>query len=147
MIDHLINFPDEATAQADPIVGKYYTPASDDGPGGWRGDICFVVRVYKVTGSEQITDPETGQTYSQDTREFYPGWCIWIALAALDETLRDLPNNACRIIADYAEWQASNPEFIRYLAPDFDQSTLSDWHIEPAPAREVQYPFGSITAP
>lgn len=41
MIDHLLRFPDEATAIADPVVGAYHTPANDDGPGGWRGDVCI----------------------------------------------------------------------------------------------------------
>lgn len=135
MLDHLLNFPDEVTAQADRVVGKYYTPPSDDGPGGWRGDCCFVVRVFQKTGTQE------------ETREYFPGWQIWIALATLDETLRDLPDNACRIIADYDAYEGSDPNFIRYLARDFDQTTLSSWHIEPQPAREVGYPFGQVMQP
>jgi hypothetical protein len=41
MIDYILAFPDETTARTDAIVGAYWIPPSDDGPGQWRGDVCI----------------------------------------------------------------------------------------------------------
>lgn len=140
MIDHLINFSDEVTAQADPVVGKYYTPASDDGPGGWRGDCCIAgVSVYSVTGTTTVTDPDTGATYQQEIRRPFPGWFIDIALGALDPALRALPG--CILIADRDKAAVNDPTFLLYTQPGITQDELNAAHVEPTFAGS-KYPFG-----
>lgn len=125
-IDHLLRFPDEATAKADPIVGKYYTPASDDGPGQWRGDVCLPgLSVYTIA---------TGQADA--------GWFLLIALPALDQNLRDLPNGACRLIADRDAANAGSQSFILYTASDVTQAELASKAIAPTFAGS-NYPFGT----
>lgn len=138
--DHLVVFETEDAART--ALPQYWMPESDDGPGSWRGDICFVgyrnedgtstgTRIYRIVNGE---------------REYSPGWAIQISLPTLDETLRDLPDNACRIIADYDAYLRGEADFIRYLAPDLDPATLNEWHLEPQPAREKAYPFGNAPA-
>lgn len=140
MYDHLLNFPDEATAQADPVVGKYYTPASADVPGAWRGDCCIAgVSVYAITGTTTVTDPQTGATYQQEQHSNFPGWFIVISLPALDPTLQALPG--CILIADRDAANAGSPNFIRYSS--VDQATLNAAHVSPTFAGS-NYPFGSV---
>lgn len=140
MIDHLFSFADEAAAQA--ALSSYWIPASEDGPGTWRGDVCIPgVSVYAITGTEALTDPETGQSYDREIREPYPGWYIVVALPAIHSVLRDLPDAACRLIADR---DAANrgENFIRYVAADMDPAVLSVAKVEPIFAGS-SYPFGS----
>ena len=141
MIDHLLRFNTEAAAQGDPVVGRYWTPASGDGPGAWRGDVCIPgVSCYAVTGTETVTDPQTGQSYQREVRSVFPGWWIVIALATLDPALRDLPGGACRLIAD-RDAAGRGETFVRYLASDIDPASLAASRVEPSFAGS-DYPFG-----
>lgn len=128
MIDHLMRFTDEATAKADPVVGRYWAPASDDGPGSWRGDVC-------IPGVSVYTPNEDG------SRTLFTGWFIVIALPTLDPSLRDLPGNACRLIADRDAADAGQ-SFIRYTAADLEPGILSMAKVEPTFAGS-NYPFGA----
>lgn len=109
--DHLMSFPDEATAQADPVVGQYWTPPSADNPSGsWRGDVAIpgVVAVQ--------TDSGTALT----------GWRIIIALPNLSAALEADP--ACEIIFDDDAAIAGQP-FILYSV--YVASDLADLTIQP----------------
>lgn len=68
MIDYLLAFASEAGAQADPIVGQYWTPPDNQGdPGTWNMSECIPgVQVIVIT---------TGQPYNSD-------WNIIIAQMA-----------------------------------------------------------------
>jgi hypothetical protein len=136
MIDHLLRFDTEAAAQADPVVGAYFVQ------GAWRGDICIPnVSVYAVTGTQTITDPDTGTSYQADVRTPFSGWYIVISLSEISAALRDLPGNLCRMITDR---DAANrgDAFVRYVAPDVTQADLATAIVEPTFAGS-RYPFGS----
>lgn len=139
MIDHLLSFADEVAAQA--ALPSYWTPANEDGPGNWRGDVCIPgVAVYAIIGTETIADPETGQSYERDVRQVYPGWYIVVSLPTMDYNLRDLPDNACRLIAD-RDAARRGESFIVYTSPDMDPAVLSVAYVEPTFAGS-EYPFG-----
>jgi hypothetical protein len=117
MIDHLLRFTDENEAQT--TLPSYYTAPSDDSAGCWRGGICIPgVGVYEITGTQTITDADTGQSYTQETRQAFPGWWIVIALPALDPDLRDLPGGECRLIADREAAARGDANFLLYVAPE-----------------------------
>jgi hypothetical protein len=132
MIDHLIRFDTEDAAKVDPVVGKYWTEA-------WNGSCCIAgVSVYRVTGTETV-DSEMG-SYEREVRESFPGWYINIALNELSTELRDLPDNACRLIAD-RDAAERNENFIVYAAPDMTPGALAVARVEPTFAGS-NYPFG-----
>lgn len=141
MIDHLLRFDDEATAQI--ALPSYWMPATDDGPGDWRGDVCIPnVRAYTVTGTEEWSEPDNPEeTYTREVRAYYPGWFVIVALPELSEALRDLPGGACRLITDRIAANQAQP-FIRFTAPDVTPEALGATLIEPTFAGS-NYPFGS----
>ena len=111
MIDHLLNFPDEATAAA--ALPEYCDEAYV-----WRGDCCIPgVRVYQVTGTETLTDPETGEEYKRELVAVYPGWFVLIARPELDLLLHEL--DACCLVRD------REASAILFTAPDFDGAIIS----------------------
>ena len=123
IIDHLIRFPDEATARA--VLPEYWTPALDDLPSGaWRGDVCI-----------------PGVSVSTEADGPFPGWFIVIALPAVSATLRDLPDQACRLIADRDAANAGQ-SFLRYVAADMDPGALASARVVPTFAGST-YPFGA----
>lgn len=137
--DHLMRFTDEPAAQADPVVGTYWTPASVDRPGQWRGDVCISdVKVYTVTGT--TTDPTTAEV--TETRSYFAGWFIVIALDHQDAGLQSVANGGCRLIADREAATAGKPNFIVYAASDVTPGDLAAAHVEPTFAGS-RYPFGA----
>lgn len=132
MIDHLLRFADEAAAQA--ALSLFWA-------GSWRMDVCNPgVSVFAVMGVEALTDPQTGQTWDDEVREYFPGWFMTIGLPALDPALRDLPDHACRLIAD-RDAHAEGRPFLLYVAPDLTPEVMAAARIEPMPAGS-NYPFG-----
>lgn len=142
MFDHLMNFADEATAKADPVVGRYWLADPDLPAGGaWRGDVCIPgLAVYQVTGTQAVTDPTTGQTYQQDIRQPYPGWWIAIALPALDPALQ--ADAGCVLITDRGKAAAGEPGWQLYAAPSVTPQDLAATRVEPTFAGS-NYPFGA----
>lgn len=150
--DHLLNFSTVAAAIAVRAVGQYWTPASADGPGSWRGDFCIPnVSVWAAAGTEIITDPETGQTYQRDTRQSYPGWFIVLSLPRLVPALRDLPNGACWRITDRDQAAIGGRKFVLHWSrlaedlaafrtePSFAGDQVPDrMRAAPAPATTVR---------
>lgn len=118
IIDHLLRFPDEATAQA--ALPEYWIAEA----GTWRGDIC----IPGVSVFTEADDP-------------FPGWFIVIALPAISATLRDLPDHACRLIADRDAANAGLP-FLRYVAADMAPGALASARLVPTFAGST-YPFGA----
>jgi hypothetical protein len=125
IFDHLLRFDNENSAKA--VIGKYYASSDSDYEGGWRGDVT-------------IPDVSVYVEAADGTRTPVPGWFLVIALPTISFELRDLPNAACRLIAD-REAAAAGKVFLRYLAPDIDSAILSVAHIEPTFAGSA-YPFG-----
>lgn len=126
MIDHLLNFADEAAAKQ--AIPQYVVYDTDD-QGKWRTNLCFAdISVYVIVDGVRVA---------------FPGWFIIVALSELDPTLRDLPDNACRLITDREAAVAGSPTFMRYVAADMDPAVLSSARVEPTPAGS-NYPFGSV---
>ena len=118
--DHLLRGDDEAAMRA--TLPEYWVPPSDDTPdGAWRGDVCIPgAQVYVRNG---------------DTREYFSGWFLIVSLPAVSPALRDLPGNACRLIANREAAQ------VVYVAPDITPGALAAAVIEPLFAGS-QYTFG-----
>ena len=135
-IDHLMRFDTEDAAKADAVVGAYFSPADAEGPGAWRGDVCIPnVSVYALGAPGVDADGNP-----VENRVPFSGWYVVIALPALSAALRDVPGNACRLIAD-REAAERGESFIRYVAPDMTPDVLGTAHIEPLFAGSG-YPFG-----
>ena len=119
-LDHLLRADDEAAMRA-ALPGYWIAPYDDMPDGAWRGDVCIPhAQVYVRDG---------------DTREYFPGWFIIVSLPALSTALRDLPGNACRLIANREAAQ------VVYVAPDITPGALAAAVIEPLFAGS-QYTFG-----
>lgn len=69
------------------------------------------------------------------------GWHAIVCRDAIDTNLRDLPGNACRLIAD-RDAALRGESFMRYLAADIDPAVLASARVEPTPAG-ARYPFGN----
>lgn len=123
--DYLGTFPDQATAQADPVWSKFYIAPSADGPGGWRSDECFTPQVFDGTldGNGNLVP--------------LPGFFLWCTEPLKDDAL--LASPALVIAADRDMANAGNPNFIIFtgLTPaQMDADTIS-----PTPLGS-NYPFG-----
>jgi hypothetical protein len=118
-VDYLCKFADEATAQSDPVIGKYYLPPSDDQPGQWNGVYAFPASVY--------------QNGVQDTTGFF----LWLSLPKADPDLDTSP--ALVISADRDKALHGDPTFIRATPIPSDQ--LSSYTVSPVVAGS-NYPFG-----
>lgn len=117
MIDHLLTFADEDAA-AEALDAAL--------PPGWRARAIWPTRIVLPDESD------------------VPGFHVTIAEMSLSEALRDLPGNACRLIADReaSVRGASREEFTLYLAPDMNMTVLDVARVEPTFAG-ARYPFGS----
>lgn len=136
MIDYLLKFTNEAEAQVDPVIGKYWTSPFDGSLGSWRGDCCLPgAMVWQpsqdtviVTAPVQTTDPTTGAVtiitpgYTTTTHSYLPYWCLTISLDADDAALR---NNAACVLA--VDWSVP-----RVIGANFPAgTTLDDFQVSP----------------
>lgn len=118
IIDHLLRFADEAAAQV--ALPEYWIAEV----GEWRGDVCI-----------------PGVSVSTEANGPFPGWFIVIALPAVSATLKDLPDHACRLIADRDAANAGQ-SFLRYVAADMAPGALASARVVPTFAGST-YPFGA----
>lgn len=123
IFDHLLRFADEADA-------RQALPQLYNAEGGWDGS-----RV--IAPISIITAEAEGETPEQTL----PGFWLAIALPELSTELRDLPNEACRLIADRVAANAGQ-SFIRYLSPSVDPQIIATARVAPIFAGS-RYPFGS----
>lgn len=140
MIDYVLGFPSEAAAQADPIIGSYYTQPSSDAPGGWRGDVCLPGVAVTVVGTGgTITDPQTGMTFPGPDKPFDSLWRLVISKPSRDAALD--AHAATQLVADRDKANAGVPlsQFILYAV--LPLATLATLHISPTFAGS-NYPFG-----
>lgn len=126
MIDHLIRCATPEDAEA--LIERF-------GPS--RAMACRVVLTEAV---HDMSDPMAPALVEPE--QVATGHHVWIALDSLDEGLRDLPDAACRLIADREASQRGEP-FIRYAAPDIGPETLSTARVDPCVAGAV-YPFVTV---
>src|SRR5262249_15106898 len=121
MIDHVLAFLDETSAQADPIVGQYWT-GGGEGAGYWRGDVC-------IPGVQGIV-AATGAPYDGL-------WRIVIARDTQDQDLTASP--ACHLITDRNAAAAGQPFVIK---SNLTPAELAPLILQPVFAGS-NYPFGS----
>lgn len=77
MIDHILRFPDEASAIA--ALPQFYRAGTKEEPGSWDTSQCIPdTKVYRVTA----TDSD-----GNETRDYVDGWFIQIGLKAEDQAL------------------------------------------------------------
>lgn len=126
MIDHLIRCATVEDAEA--LIERFGTS---------RAIACRVVLAEAVYDTG---DPEAPTLIEPE--QVADGHHVWIALDDLDECLRDLPDGACRLIADREAAQRGEP-FMRYAAPDIGPETLSSARVEPVVAGAT-YLFGVV---
>jgi hypothetical protein len=125
MIDYLFAFASEVAAQADPVIGAYYIPASPDGPGQWRGDICIP--------NVQVIVIATGLPLDSQ-------WRLIIALPQRVSALDNHPDVVLIADRDAANAGAAPSQFVLYsVVPASAWPTLQ---ISPVFAGS-NYPFGT----
>jgi len=98
MIDYLLNFTDEASAKADPIIGGYWIPPTTlpgggNAPGGWRGDVA--VPNLQMWHPSQDTTKTVDSPFGQHDiiiHQYLPGFYLLIGLAQQDSALDNHKN-------------------------------------------------------
>lgn len=126
MIDYLFSFPDEATAQADPVVGQYYRTPSTDNAGGWRADVVLTPQVFD--GTVDIN----GNLIA------LPQFFVWVALSQSDDAL--LSDTALVIAANRHMANMGMPDAV--LRTTLTQDQLATFSISPVIAG-AKAPFGA----
>lgn len=105
MIDHFRRYDTEAEALTDPLVAAYRT---ED---GW--DTSRVIpggTVRRVTGTETVTDPDTGEEREQEITVAEPWWYLTIMLPHVDQALADDP--ATMMVTDREAAARDDPDWI-----------------------------------
>ena len=130
IIDHLIRCATQE--EADALMQSYGTSRA------------YQPRVILQDAEWDDSDPEAPVLVSPEVAA--AGFHVWIALDALDESLRDLPDNACRVLADWDLYLsgASVPEWLIYTASDVGPSIISVARIDPEPAGR-NYPWRQVS--
>lgn len=132
MIDYLFVHPTEADAAVSPLLASYRV--------GDAWDLSRVipgVSVYRITGTETLTDPETGVSWEREARDPLDGWFLVLALPERVEELDGSPS--CVLVAD-----RDSGTILHTITTAEDLATLG---IEPVFAGS-DYPFGApIVAP
>jgi len=126
MKHHFMRFADEDAAKL--ALAAYRRS------GAW--DTSRVIPNQRVVLARAVwdeTDQDNPVIVSPEVR--LPGYFVTVSLSALDTDLRDLPNNACRLIGDSVTGE------LVYVAPDLDTGLLTTAIIEPVPAG-APYNFG-----
>lgn len=125
MIDHLLVFQSETAAHValDPLGFGGADP--ETAQNFWDGS--------RVIAGLKVYTPGTPDVV-------LPGFWVAIGLRTLSEVLRDLPGNACRIIAD-REAAVRGESFLRYVSPAVNPAELATVKVEPLFAGAT-YPFG-----
>lgn len=152
MIDHLILTPDRATVVEllAPLgfAFEHEDPETKETVSGFSGNVCLnigggndeSIRVVLADAQWDMTDPQNPVLVSPE--QLVPGWYCIIACDTLNEALRDLPDNACRLITD-RDAAANGQPFILYRAPDLTDETMAAVvRIEPTYLGS-NYPFGA----
>ncbi len=117
MIDHLIRCATQEDADA---LEAEYGPSR-----------AYQPRVILIDAVWSYTDPENPLLLTPEVTA--SGYHVWIALDALDETLRDLPGDACRLIGDRALCgpRATWRDVLLHHAADITDEVLSTARVSP----------------
>lgn len=148
MIDHLLRFTDRnAASQA--LAAINLARETEDG-GAFAPSVCLNVGgpddeslcVGTQRAEWDFSDPENPVQIQAEV--LIPGWYCIVADTLVNESVRDLPDNACRLITNREAAIAGDPDFILYTAPDLTPETMTSVaFVEPTFAGS-QYPFGGL---
>jgi hypothetical protein len=133
--DHVLAFANEAAAQA--ALPQYYSAVASS----W--DQSRVIPNIKIITAEAVYEGEGMDRELVSPEEVLPGFWVAIALTELSTTLRDLPNEACRLITDRDAANAgqSFAQFTVYASPSLDLQAVQSYRVAPVFAGS-KYPFG-----
>jgi hypothetical protein len=127
LIDHILRFADEATAQQHPIAGRYWSSE-----GGWRQD--FIIPGVSVSRVTRVVD-------GVETRVPISGWFMLVSLGVLSPQIRDIAAQRCLLILDRDDG-VRRRQFARFVAADITPEIISTIRIEPTFAGS-NYRFGA----
>ena len=157
-------YADIAAALADPVLAGFVRKDAQGNP-GWDYSRVFDnmgagIGIWNPTQTPDTTTTATGpggQTVTLAQHHFEPGYALIASFAEPSIAPGQLNPNAasvaalkasanCLLIVDYDAWAANpnaavNTGFIYYAAPAI--AALSQWFLDPVPARPVPYPFGN----
>jgi hypothetical protein len=136
MHDYILSFPSEAAAHAalDPL---------GYGTDGTAWDQSRVIPNIRIITAEAVYEGEGMDRKLVSPEEVLPGFWVAIALTELSTTLRDLPNEACRLITDRDAANAGGTfqQFTVYASPSLDLQAVQSYRVAPVFAGS-KYPFG-----
>lgn len=126
MIDHLIRC--DTPEAADALVEQY------------GASLAYQPRVILQDAVWDETDPDNPVLVSPEVTA--SGYHVWIVLDALDEALRDLPDDACRLIGDRSKCgpEATWQDVLLHHAADIGDEVLDSARVDPVPAGS-DYPW------
>jgi hypothetical protein len=138
LFDHIVAFPTEAAAQA--ALPQF---CARDTEGAWRWDQSRVIPGISIITAEAVYEGEGMDRKLVSPEEVLPGFWVAIALTELSTTLRDLPNEACRLITDRDAANAGGTfqQFTVYASPSLDLLQVQSYRVAPVFAGS-KYPFG-----
>ena len=148
MLDHLLRFPSRADAGA--ALAPLNLATEQDGQWILADNVCLniggpndeSIRVGTQRVEWDFSDPENPVQTQPEV--LIPGWYCIVADSLVNESVRDLPDNVCRLIANREAAIAGDPNFILYTAPDLTPETMASVaFVEPTFAGS-QYPFGGL---
>lgn len=135
-IDYIVAFASESAAQADPVVGQYWTAPTADSPGGWRQDICIPGLFVWLPSADVTGTAPDGSSYVTHT-PYDALWRMAISLrqrnAALDAHV------ATHLVTDR---DAANAGRAFVLQSALTNAQLSSLMFQPTFAG-ANYPFGA----
>lgn len=131
MFDHLLTFPNEATARA--MLAAFIMPA------GWdESRVLAPVRIVTQDAVWDMRDPERPKLKSPE--KAMPGFHLVIALATPSPDLMQMA--PCLFVADRAKAAMGEP-FLVYASDDLDLLALAKARVEPMFAG-ANYDFAAL---
>lgn len=147
MLDHLLHFPSRADAGA-ALAAINLAQETED---GWAfgANVCLniggpndeSVRVGTQRAEWDFSDPE--HPVQTQAEALIPGWYCIVADTLVNESVRDLPDNACRLIANREAAIAGDLNFVIYTAPDLTPETMAAVQFVEPTFVGSQYPCGT----
>lgn len=141
IFDHILVLASEAQARS-ALPGF----CAQDREGVWHWDGSRVIAPIEIITAEAAWgEPgEDGRPTLVTPRQVLSGFWLAIALPELSTALRDLPSEACRLIANRDAANAGAPfaGFVRYAAPSLDLAAAQTYRVAPVFAGS-NYPFGA----
>lgn len=106
----------------------------------YGGSCSFACKVVIQSAVWDNSDPENPIITAPEVPA--NGYHVWISLDHASSELQELPDNACRLIADRNAAIAGSNEFMLYHAADIGPETLMTAIIDPIPSGS-NYPLGN----